>query len=104
MSLTGAMYTGVTGMNVLGRAIQVTGNNIANVNTIGFRSGRAEFADLFYQNIGLGDGVAQLGHGARLDSIARSFAQGALLNSDNATDMAVNGPGWFILGDGAGGE
>ena len=100
MSITTALYTGISGLQSMGNSLQVTGHNIANVNTVGFKSSRAEFSDLLSQTINVGGQTAQLGRGVQLESVARSFAQGSFMNTDSVTDMAINGRGFFILSDG----
>ncbi|MCX7016639.1 MAG: flagellar hook protein FlgE [Candidatus Sumerlaeota bacterium] len=100
MSITTALYTGISGLQTLGNALQVTGHNIANANTVGYKSSRTEFSDLLSQSINIGGKTAQLGRGVRLDDVSRSFAQGSFQNTDSVMDMAINGRGFFILSDG----
>ncbi len=102
MSITSALYTGVTGLQAMGNSIQVVGNNIANSNTVGFKAMRADFSDLLYQSLNTGGNSSQLGRGVQIETISRHFAQGAFLNSTSVTDMAINGRGFFIVSDGNG--
>ena len=97
MSLLSALYTGVSGLQTFGDSLQVIGDNIANVNTVGFKSSRSEFADLLSQTINGGSGRSQLGRGVTLNRISASFAQGSFSNTDRLTDMAINGNGFFIV-------
>jgi flagellar hook protein FlgE len=93
MPLTGALYSGVSGINTNGNAMNVIGDNIANVNTVGFKGSRAVFADLLSVEMG----GAQIGTGSRLVSADRIFAQGGIESSNNITDMAIQGNGLFVL-------
>jgi flagellar basal-body rod protein FlgG len=99
-----------TGMNAQQTNIEVIANNIANINTTSFKRARAEFTDLFYQMDRM-QGVpnaagaapipegANMGLGVRSAAIRKLHIQGALTQTGNAYDMAINGRGWFqILG------
>lgn len=99
MSLTSSLYTGVTGLITYGKSLSVIGNNLANVNTVGFKHSRAEFADL----LSTSEGSAEIGHGVRLADTSRLFAQGALQTTESVTDLAIQGNGLFIVKDAAGG-
>ena len=101
MSITKTMYTGVSGLNAHGRAIAVVGDNIANVNTTGYKSERAVFADLLGRSMMATD---QAGAGVRLAAITREFAQGTLMTTDSATDLALNGRGFFVVRGNLGGQ
>jgi flagellar basal-body rod protein FlgG len=100
-----AMSTAATGMRALSTAIDVIANNVANVNTLGFKRSRANFEDLFYQEIRVsgseiqGGGVVpapmQVGLGVRLASTQRIFTQGGLQETERDLDMAVEGAGFF---------
>jgi flagellar hook protein FlgE len=87
-----ALNIGVSGLRVEGDAIGVAGDNVANVNTPGFKRQRAIFQDVF--NRGSNSG----GSGARLLSIGQAFTQGSLMQTGQATDVALNGEGFFIVG------
>lgn len=91
----------LSGLNAASADLNVTANNIANVNTHGFKKSRAEFADLFAVSM---EGVSStaVGNGVRLASVAQQFAQGNINFTDNALDLAVNGEGMFVVS--AGGE
>lgn len=95
-----------SGMTTQQLNVEVIANNIANINTSGFKRSRAEFTDLLYQvervhgiPARAGDGAipegAQLGLGARLSAIRLLNIQGPLDNTGNKLDLALNGPGWF---------
>ncbi len=99
MGLTGALFAGVSGINSNGNAMNIIGDNIANANTVGFKSSRAIFFDLVSAEIG----GTQVGLGSRLDSSNRVFAQGGVETTNSATDLAIQGNGLFILKDAQGG-
>ena len=100
MSLFGTLRTGASGLGVSGASLGVIGDNIANLNTTGFKRNNASFADMMPEGVfGLG-GPAQMGRGATNLTIGSQFTQGSLSGSGNALDMAINGAGWFKLSDG----
>ncbi len=101
MSVTKTMYTGVSGMNAMGRAIAVVGDNIANVSTTGYKAERAIFADLLGRSMMSTD---QAGSGVRMSAITREFAQGTLMTTNSPTDLALNGKGFFIVRGNLGGQ
>jgi flagellar hook protein FlgE len=97
MSLTSSLYIGMSGMRTNEGAIGVIGNNIANINTIGFKGSRAVFADLLSKSILGTAGASQAGQGAGLAAVQRLVTQGALLGTNVTTDLAVQGDGYFIV-------
>ena len=99
MSLTGALFSGVSGINSNGNAMNIIGDNIANANTVGFKSSRAVFFDLLSADVG----GTKIGLGSRLASSDRLFVQGGVETTNSATDMAIQGQGLFILKDAQGG-
>lgn len=100
MSLFGTLRTGASGLGVSGASLGVIGDNIANLNTTGYKRNNASFADMMPEGVfGLG-GPAQLGRGATNLTIGSQFTQGSLNGSGNALDMALNGNGWFKLSSG----
>ena len=99
MSLTSSLYAGTSGLGNTGRALQVTSNNISNINTIGFKKGTATFADTLYQTIGTNAGSSQVGLGMNVDNVAQVFTDGSLETTSNATDLAIGGDGFFIVSD-----
>jgi flagellar hook protein FlgE len=94
MSLTSALYTGVTGLTNQGQAMNVIGNNIANVNTTGFKSARTLFSDLLSASAG---NNSQIGKGVQLQSVQNLFTQGTAQSSENVSDLAVQGNSFFAL-------
>lgn len=97
MGLFSTLNTSVSGLSVNSTHMNVIGDNIANVNTFGFKASRASFQDLLTQNVIGASGLAQVGKGARLADINLNFAQGSFENSSNVTDMAINGNGFFVV-------
>ncbi len=95
MSLTASMWTGVSGMLAHGDKMNVIGNNIANVNTIGFKSQRMDFSDLMYVNEYNNGGLNQVGQGVSSQTIITSFSQGPYESTTNPTDLAISGSGFF---------
>jgi len=98
MSLLSSMYTGVSGLQANGMAISIIGDNIANVNTIGYKASRGNFADVLQQTIlGPAGTTSQLGGGTRLSNVQQLFTQGMLQNTGLGTDLAISGSGFFVL-------
>ena len=106
-----SLYTGITGLNSYQAWIDMISNNIANVDTTGFKGQSMTFADLFYQNQGFATGPTttnggqnpqQLGVGVKVNTIDTLFAQGGLQTTGVNTDLAINGDGFFILNNLAG--
>jgi flagellar basal-body rod protein FlgG len=101
-----ALSIAATGMLAQQTNVEVIANNLANMNTTGFKQGRAEFQDLLYQNISvpganssdsgtvLPSGI-QIGAGVRTASVYRVSTQGDLKNTSNPYDVAIQGPGYF---------
>lgn len=101
------LYTAATGMTAQQHAIDVTSNNIANVNTIGFKKDRAEFQDLMYETLNYTSGRTSqttmnptgidVGLGVRVSGIQKSFLEGDLKSTGNPLDMAIEGKGFFQI-------
>lgn len=94
MSVTSALFTGVTGLIQNGEAMNVIGNNISNVNTVGFKGARTLFSDMLSQNVG---GGSQIGKGVQMQVVQNMFSQGSTQTSENVTDLAVQGSSFFAL-------
>jgi flagellar hook protein FlgE len=94
-----SLYVPLTGLESSSDALSVTSNNLANLNTIGFKTQRPLFADLFYQQIGTsGDGDAeQLGVGTKVQAVDSEFTQGSIEASGVPTDVAIQGDGFFVV-------
>jgi flagellar hook protein FlgE len=102
MSLFNTLNTGVSGLGTNGLGLSVTGDNIANLNTAGFKGSSAEFQDLFLQNLGGNKG--QLGMGAFTGRVRQGFGQGSIETTGNAADLALDGKGFFAVADSEGGR
>lgn len=89
------MWTGVTGLLAHGEKMNVVGNNIANVSTVGFKSQRMDFADFVYQNAFTTAGGGQIGRGVKIGAIMGNFQQGPYESTTEATDLAITGRGFF---------
>jgi flagellar hook protein FlgE len=92
------MYTGATGLESNSTDLSVIGDNIANANTIGFKASRAAFSDAMAQQmIGAGATLSQVGLGTQLQTVQKIITQGALTNTGLATDLAIDGSGFFVV-------
>jgi flagellar hook protein FlgE len=100
MALFGALSIGRSGLINSGAALSVIGNNIANVNTTGFKGSRVEFADLLSADAG-GD-IGKIGLGARIGTVRTLFTQGPIEATGRALDLGIDGQGFFVLRDGTG--
>lgn len=104
--MMGALWSGVTGLQAHQVAMDVEGNNIANVNTVGFKYSRASFADLFSQthkvatapqgNLG-GKNSMQIGLGSTVNTVTKIFKQGTIQTTEKQSDMAIQGDGFFVV-------
>lgn len=100
-----SLHTASTGMMAQQKQIDVTSNNIANVNTTGFKKSRAEFKDLQYQELNFSSSKTsdttsnptglQVGLGAKISSVQKMFFQGSLKETGNNLDLAITGDGFF---------
>ena len=88
----------LSGLNAATADLKVTGNNVANASTTGFKSSRTEFVDVFAVGYG-GISSTAIGGGTRLASVTQQFSQGNVDFTDNNLDLAVNGQGFFVLSD-----
>jgi flagellar hook protein FlgE len=110
MPTTSAMFTGLSGLSVNARRLELIGNNIANVNTTAFKSNRMLFAPMFNRNFSLGTAPnnttggtnpGQVGLGVKIAGTQRNFNNGAIGATGVMTDLAVEGDGFFIVEKGA---
>ncbi|MFV2056293.1 MAG: flagellar hook protein FlgE [Thiohalomonadales bacterium] len=92
---------GLSGLNAAATDLKVTGNNIANAGTTGYKQSRADFTDVFAVAFG-GTSQSATGNGVRVSGIAQEFSQGSIEFSDKALDLAISGSGFFILDDSSG--
>ncbi|WP_456470748.1 flagellar hook-basal body complex protein, partial [Caminibacter sp.] len=106
-----SLWSGVSGLNAHQVAMDVEANNIANVNTVGFKYSRTNFQDLLYQtlksptapqgNLG-GKNSFQVGLGTTVSAVETIFKQGSIQNTDKNTDMAISGDGFFVVSEDGG--
>ena len=108
--MTRALIAGVTGMSANALKMDVIGNNISNLNTVGYKSSKALFADLLSQTVNGGTAAVsggtggmnpiQVGLGVKLASIKTNFSQGSLMATGEVNDLAISGNGYFIVNNG----
>ncbi len=102
-----SLWTSATGMQAQALNLDVIANNLANVNTAGFKKSRAEFQDLLYETLRpagtsssqdsqVPAGI-QIGHGTRPSTVLKIFTQGNMENTDNELDLAIEGDGFFQI-------
>jgi len=91
----------LSGLTAASTDLKVTGNNIANAATTGFKQSRAEFSDVYAVAFG-GTASTATGNGVRVATVAQQFTQGTIEFSDKALDLAINGVGFFAVSDGQG--
>src|ERR1051326_1514618 len=103
--MNSALWVAKTGLDAQQTRMSVTSNNLANVNTTGFKKGRAAFEDLLYQNVKQPGGQTSqqtesptglmLGTGVRVVGTEKTFSQGNILQTNNSLDVAINGRGFL---------
>ncbi|MBZ0272737.1 flagellar hook protein FlgE [bacterium] len=96
MTVLGSMYAGISGLNSNGVAMEIIGNNIANINTPGFKSSRPDFSDILSKTLATGYGI---GRGSQLEAVTQLFVQGGFQSTETVTDLAIEGNGFFIVKD-----
>src|SRR5690554_1007355 len=89
---------GLSGLHAASTDLEVTGNNIANASTTGFKKSRAEFGDVYTSTL-LGTGSKPVGSGVMVDNVRQEFTQGNISGTGNVLDMAIDGNGFFVLED-----
>ena len=97
MALTSSLFAGVSGMTALGNSMQIIGDNLANVNTVGFKGSTFQFQDMLSQTVATQAGLDQIGRGTMTQTIATTFDQGTFENTSNSTDLAIAGNGFFVV-------
>jgi len=106
-----ALSAGVTGLQAHQTMLDVAGNNLANVNTTGFKASSVNFAALLGETLQQasqptdligGTNPQQMGAGVGISSISRDTGQGSIVNTGNPLDMAIEGSGYFVVNDGEG--
>ncbi|WP_020059493.1 flagellar hook protein FlgE [Bacillus sp. 123MFChir2] len=107
-----ALYTSITGMNAMQNALSITSNNIANSQTVGYKKQKAMFDDLLYNNtMGArgdenyaGTNPKSIGNGVRLSGTTTDYSAGPINMTNGKTDAAIDGNGFFVVGDSKGGN
>jgi flagellar hook protein FlgE len=93
-----AISIGTTGLTASSKQMDVIGNNLANSNTLGFKAGSTYFASMLNQSLS-GSGSMSVGQGVAVAAVSTQFSQGSFENTGNATDMAIDGTGFFMVKD-----
>lgn len=96
--MIGSLYSGISGLKAQTSAMAVIGDNIANVNTTGFKTSKVRFANVF--NATLGQSRMQIGRGVTMAGLTSNWGSGTIENTNAVTDLAINGQGMFIVRDG----
>jgi len=114
MPLSASLNVGVSALKSFAEGIQVTSNNISNVNTIGYKTSRAQYSDTFSNllkplvpnnaNTGVKIPPTQIGGGVQIESVSAVFSQGTIQTSSNNSDLAIAGAGFFMVKDVATGK
>src|SRR3954469_16549393 len=94
-----SLSAGVSGIQQFQEKLDVIGNNIANSNTLGFKSGRADFEDTFSQSLSGGTSSIQIGSGVATGAVQSLFSQGTITQTGSPTDVAIDGDGFFTVRD-----
>ena len=94
--MIGSLFAGMVGLNVNSTSMTVLGDNIANVNTTGFKSNRSSFANILSSSLA-GSVSSDVGRGVQFQGTTPMWTQGTIENTNNPTDMAINGSGFFVV-------
>lgn len=112
-SMLRSLFSGVAGLKAHQTRMDVIGNNIANVNTYGFKSSRTTFRDMYYQTISAsssasgtrsGSNASQVGYGSSVASVDVLNTRTGFASTGNSMDLYIDGEGYFVVRDGAGNE
>jgi flagellar hook protein FlgE len=95
--MIGSLYSGISGLKANASTMSVIGDNIANVNTTGFKSSSVSFANIFAATLGSGEN--EIGRGVVLKDVVQNWESGALENTNSTTDLSINGQGMFLVSD-----
>jgi flagellar hook protein FlgE len=88
--------SGLSGLNVAAKNLDIIGNNVANAGTVGYKGSRAIFADMFANSLN-GGGTGQIGIGVKVGKVQQQFTQGNISVTNNPLDLAISGGGFFRL-------
>ncbi|HWE53156.1 MAG TPA: flagellar hook protein FlgE [Bryobacteraceae bacterium] len=94
-----AISTALSGLKANSDAINVIGNDLANLNTTGYKADQIEFQDMMSESLGVSGNAGQLGNGVGQVSSIANYSQGAIQTTNGATDAAIQGNGFFVLSD-----
>ncbi len=92
-----ALFSAISGLNANGTSLSVIGDNIANMNTVGYKASRVAFGDVLSQTITGTSGNSQIGRGVIVSDISPLFTQGSFETTASALDMAIDGDGFFMV-------
>jgi len=95
--MIGSLYSGISGLKANASTMSVIGDNIANVNTTGFKSSTVSFANIFAATLGSSEN--EIGRGVVLSDVVQNWQSGALENTNSSTDLSINGQGMFLVTD-----
>ena len=101
--MIGSLFSGISGLNASTDAMAVIGDNIANVNTTGFKSSSVSFGNMFSASLGESNSTSA-GDGVKMLGINQMWTSGSFENTGNATDLAINGKGLFVLENDSGAQ
>jgi len=102
MALIGTLTSGISALKTFSKGLDVIGNNLANVNTTGYKSSSVSFADTFSNTLrsastAAGDTAIQVGTGVQVAGISTNYTQGSLSSTGNGTDLGISGNGYFVV-------
>jgi flagellar hook protein FlgE len=97
MGISSALYSGVSGLTTNATAMSVIGNNLANTNTLGFKTSRSVFSDLLSGTVTGSGGTSQVGRGVNMSTVDQVFSQGTFDSTESNLDVAIEGDGFFIV-------
>lgn len=100
--MSSALSIGTTGLSAASKMLDVVGNNLANLNTLGFKAGNIYFASMLNQSLTSGGGSTQTGQGVQVLAVDTDFGQGSYETTASNTDLAIDGEGFFIMRDTSG--
>lgn len=93
--MSSSLWSGISGLNASSKQMDVIGNNIANVNTVGFKAGSTVFGDILSQSIS--GSSMQIGRGVGVTAVPTLFGQGSFVSTQSVTDLAIDGEGFFMV-------
>lgn len=104
MSILTSLFSGVSGLNAFGNALSVVSNNIANLNTTGFKDSTVSFADIVGSSLSGGGAGSEIGRGVFVNDISTQFVQGSFETTGDGLDMAIDGEGFFLVQEPSGAQ